>query len=341
MPTPYQANNPLLVNAEILLGSLEAAAELGLDLTPSLDKCGIHREQLKSPKGQMAFHKVVTFLEDVASRCNCPAFGFFVGKHQPPLRFGPPSQLSKLSPDLGSAIENGRRYSLMNSQESLWELHCNDGYAFLKRHNRVAYEGALVQLHTLAITLVRNAMVSLTAGQLHLSYVTFSHQRPDVGGLYERYFNAPIYFDHDFDGLVFPDSYLRQPLPTADAELYALVKGYLDSVQEDYSIHADMPTRVSQHIRRCLGTSVCNLEGVAQLLDQHPRAIQRELGAAGTTFRQQLLDVRQEVAERYLRSSGIALADLADMLGYRNVSAFSRAFKNYRGVSPATWRGAI
>jgi AraC-like DNA-binding protein len=45
-----------------------------------------------------------------------------------------------------------------------------------------------------------------------------------------------------------------------------------------------------------------------------------------------------EVAEQYLQSSAIPLAELAEILGYRNRSAFSRAFKNSRGESPERWK---
>ena len=100
----------------------------------------------------------------------------------------------------------------------------------------------------------------------------------------------------------------------------------------------DLVSKVHLYVKKNLGTNACNLEGVAERLDRRPRSLQRELMKQGFSFRQVLLDVRRDVAEHYLRSSKIALVDLADILGYRNVSAFSRAFKSSCGQSPEHWR---
>lgn len=335
---PYDPNNPVLLNSEILLGSLEAAAELRLDLSGAQDRFGIDDEMLHAPKGLIAFHRVAGFLESVAQQGKCPLFGFMVGKHQPPLRFGPTAQMIKLSPTLEAAVKNGLMYSRFNSQESLWHLERSEGYVFLKRLSRIRYDGSLVQLHTLAVTLMYNGFVSLCGHKLSAAYISFRHSPLEDSAVLERHFGAPVHFNQDFDGLAFPESYLQYPLATADAELFAMMKKYLDSVRDELNIDDDIPTKVSHHIRKTLGTSICNLESIAQLLGQHPRNLQRSLKQSDLSFRQLLQDTRQEVAEYYLRSSTMALTDLADILGYQNVSAFSRAFKSYCGLAPAVWR---
>ena len=54
---------------------------------------------------------------------------------------------------------------------------------------------------------------------------------------------------------------------------------------------------------------------------------------------QQLLDrTRQGMARRYLTDSSISMTQLAGMLGYSDLSAFSRAFQRWFGVSPKGWQ---
>jgi len=67
-------------------------------------------------------------------------------------------------------------------------------------------------------------------------------------------------------------------------------------------------------------------------------SLQRALSEQDVTFKQLLLELRMEVAEHYLQSSALALSDLTEMLGYRNLSAFSRAFKHSHGESPEQWK---
>ena len=334
----YDIHNPLLTSSETLLGCLEAAQEIGVDLTNALSTHGIQAESLVSPKGFLAFHQVANFLNHVASEFNYPDFGFLVGKHQPALQFGPMAQLPKLSSNLNEAIQNALQYSLSNSEVSLWELKPEDGFASLVRHNRVSYDGHLTQLHTLAVTVTFNAMRSIAGKHWQASTVNFTHDAPEDVNPYIRYFGCSVNFNQDFNGIVFPESLLQIPLQTSDPELLAIVKRYLDSVNIGYQLHDDMATKVQHHIKRNLGANLCNLESIAQQLDQQPRTLQRELRKHGVTFRELLAEVRQDVAEHYLRSSGIHLADLADILGYRNVSAFSRAFKNACGMSPEHWK---
>jgi AraC-like DNA-binding protein len=57
-------------------------------------------------------------------------------------------------------------------------------------------------------------------------------------------------------------------------------------------------------------------------------------------FTQLLLDIRMEVAEQYLQNSTNTLEELSGILGYRNRSAFSRAFKRSHGESPEQWRNS-
>ena len=334
----YDVHNPLLTSSETLLGSLEAAQEIGANLTGPLSSNGIPSELLVSPKGFLTFHQVVNFLNDVATGFSCPHFGFLVGRHQPALRFGPMAQLPRFSSTLGEAIENALQYSLLNSEVSLWELKREDGYASLVRHSRVSYEGSLVQLHTLTVTVVFKALKSLGGGNWRASSICFTHEEPEAGKLYSRYFGSPVEFNQDFNGVVFPEELLQIPIQSADNELLAIVKSYLDSLSTDYQLHDDVATKVHHHIKQSLGTNLCNLESIAVQLDQRPRTLQRELLKHGVTFRELLGEVRQDVAEHYLRSSSIPLVDLADILGYRNVSAFSRAFKNTCGTSPEHWK---
>ena len=343
METPllkaYDIHNPLLISSEALLGSLEAAKEAGIDITESLWSNGIPMELLIQPKGFIAFHQAVNFLNDIATKHDCPHFGFLVGKHQPPLRFGAMGQVAKLSANLHRAIENAIRYNLMYSEVSLWKLRRENGHAMLIRHNRVPYDHSLVQLHDLAVTLTFKALKMLGGGKWRASSISLIRTQPEAASLYEQYFGSPVDFNQGFNSVIFPEKYLQLKISTADEELLTIVKSSLDSVNEGrYQMGDDIATKVYHHIRQSLGTNRCNLESISQLLGNSPRILQRELQIKGVTFRELLKNVRREVAEHYLRNSSIPLVDLAEILGYRNVSAFSRAFKNDHGMSPEQWK---
>ncbi|HEX8784828.1 MAG TPA: helix-turn-helix domain-containing protein, partial [Telluria sp.] len=47
---------------------------------------------------------------------------------------------------------------------------------------------------------------------------------------------------------------------------------------------------------------------------------------------------RQRLAEDYLRQDGLALADIAFLLGFQEQSAFTHAFREWSGMNPGAWR---
>ena len=341
MKSDHRPDNPLLISSEILNGCLEAADELGIELSETLAECGIEQRLLTSHEGFLVASQVIEFLELVATRFNCPHFGFTIGSLHPPLKHGIVTQLFKLSPSVKSVIENVIQYGALHNELSVWSLRVEGSYAYLVRSDRQAYRKSLIQLHTLAVTLGFKILQRACEGNLNVSFVSFAHTAPEERKRYERFFQCPVHFDQAFDGIVFPAEYLQYPIKTADPELLIIVQAHLSSLLADYHPDDNIVAKVQLIIRQRLGTNGCNIESVALLLDMHPRALQRELKKNDCTFKMLLSDIRHEVAEHYLRSSNIRLVDLADILGYKNVSAFSLAFKNKKGKAPNHWRESL
>ncbi len=327
---------PLLVNSEILLGAQEAADELGFDIGPVLRRHNISEEHLRTPKGFLSFTQVVSFLNDVASKYHCPLFGFHVARHQPPLRFGPLAQLPRLCSTVGEAVRKGLRYSSAYNQASQWTLEEDGKFILLKRFHRDNHQDSLEQLHTLAVAIMIKAMGELPSSQTALTAVYLSHREPKGSERLRRYFKVPVYFNHSFNGYAVHKEVAATPIPSANPKLLSLIEQQLS--QQLDSDHDEPHTKTKQLVRKTLGTSVCNMEGVSQALCLHPRSLQRELKIHNTSFRSIVNQVRQETAEYYLLYSEISLIDLSDLLGYRNTTAFIRAFKHSCGLPPALWR---
>ncbi len=48
--------------------------------------------------------------------------------------------------------------------------------------------------------------------------------------------------------------------------------------------------------------------------------------------------MRFELSQRYLRQDHLSLTEIGYLLGYSELSAFSRAFRRWAGVSPIEFR---
>ena len=154
----------------------------------------------------------------------------------------------------------------------------------------------------------------------------------------KAFFGAPVLFDQPFNGLVIPNAELASRIPTADTQVHALLVAHLEELASANAAEMGVVDRLRWELRQTVGSRRCTLEGICQSWGTQPRGLQRSLREHGTSFRELLCEVRQELAEEYLRNSSVSVLELADLLGYRNASAFSRAFKQRTGIAPDYWR---
>jgi AraC-like DNA-binding protein len=70
----------------------------------------------------------------------------------------------------------------------------------------------------------------------------------------------------------------------------------------------------------------------------HLRTLQRQLDAENASFSDLLNGVRRDLAVRYLSNKGYSLLQVAEILGYSQLSSFTRWFSLEFGVSPSRWR---
>lgn len=81
-----------------------------------------------------------------------------------------------------------------------------------------------------------------------------------------------------------------------------------------------------------------SLKATAELLAMHPRTLNRALQTRGLSFREAVNEARFEMASQLLRDTRLSVGSLPQMLGYSEVSAFTRFFASMAGLSPSKWK---
>jgi AraC-like DNA-binding protein len=135
-----------------------------------------------------------------------------------------------------------------------------------------------------------------------------------------------------------PLTLVDNPLPRGDQ--LAFDQAWLRCEAELAEIRADAGTwlmQVKVILLRDLHATI-TAEQLAEQLHLSRRSLFRKLAEQQTSFAELLTAVRMQVAEDYLRRTGIGLAELALVLGYSDASNFSKAFKGWYGVTPKRWR---
>ena len=83
------------------------------------------------------------------------------------------------------------------------------------------------------------------------------------------------------------------------------------------------------------------IEQVAKKVGLTQRTLQRRLSAAGTSFTQLVQEQRLGLAPKLLENPHMPIASIASKAGFARSTGFSRAFKNWTGMSPRQYRSQL
>ncbi|WP_262265719.1 helix-turn-helix domain-containing protein [Microvirga yunnanensis] len=101
---------------------------------------------------------------------------------------------------------------------------------------------------------------------------------------------------------------------------------------------------LTEDLRRVLRTELlrdtCSATTVARLFSMHRRTLNRHLRTEGHAFRQVANEVRFEIACELLENTDMGLSQIAAVLRYSELSAFTRAFRRWSGQTPTAWRAS-
>ena len=168
--------------------------------------------------------------------------------------------------------------------------------------------------------------------------VHFEHPRPEFWKEHEDAFDAPVYFSQPTNALIFRPELLERKMPGSDLQLMTMMQTCLESLGSHRSGDEGLVERVKTAIRVSLPGGYPSLERIAHDLRVAPASIQRELAEQGLTYKDAIEVTRQSLARMYLDQHQLPLTEIALLLGYSELSAFTRAFTRWTGISPRAYR---
>jgi AraC-like DNA-binding protein len=189
-----------------------------------------------------------------------------------------------------------------------------------------------------AANLVRSLRF-LTNSRLRPVEVKFRHARDNEIAKFQKFFGCPVHFGTRQNSVIFSRGQLGLPIATADERLYGLLTGYCEEIlasRPDGS--ADLRQQVERVIAKLLCRGDAETEAVAHELGLSVRTLARRLSDVGVSFAQILDEFRHHLALKYLGDADLSLSQIAFLLGYSELSAFSHAFRRWTNTTPSDWR---
>jgi len=142
------------------------------------------------------------------------------------------------------------------------------------------------------------------------------------------------------NSLAFDRVFLDRLLPHANPLTVSMCEQMCGQLLEARRARVGTSEMVRQYLSATPGPAPFSLEDMARLMNTSPRTLKRRLHEEGTTFRALLAQARGAMAETLLGDARLSLAEVAERLGFSDLSSFSQAFKRWYGVPPGAYRSA-
>ena len=138
----------------------------------------------------------------------------------------------------------------------------------------------------------------------------------------------------------FSNACWEAPILAADFCLQGVLLQKVRALQARQEAMDTLQARIRALLENNSYLGVPSLPEVAANLQMSARSLQRRLREEGVSFGEITESVRKTMAIHYLHGSVYPLKEISYLLGYNELSAFSRAFKRWTGTSPLDYRRA-
>ncbi|MSP81716.1 MAG: AraC family transcriptional regulator [Alphaproteobacteria bacterium] len=330
-----------IVLAAAATGIVPFIERLGGDIDGIFGNAGIAPDMAGQPTLRLKLSAYCRLFEESSRRTGNENFGLWFGNQFQPRDLGMWGYAAVSSPTLGAALANLVTLFPYHQESSAMRLaRGGDGLARLEYavttpaivHRRQDAELSLGMF----LNVIREACGRAWAPE----EVHFEHPKPAAWREHEAAFGAPVCFGRRRNALVFRPEFLDRPMPARDPRLMAMMRTCLESMGSHGGVGDTLFDRIRATIRASLADGYPELAHIAGALHLAPSLIQRELAEHGLTYRAAVEEMRRTLAAMFLEQRALPLTEIAFLLGYSELSAFSRAFTRWTGTCPREHRRA-
>jgi AraC-like DNA-binding protein len=170
--------------------------------------------------------------------------------------------------------------------------------------------------------------------------VLFEHAPPTDSADHRTLLCAPIQFLQRTNAIIFPAAVLAAPMRAPNVALLPLLEQRLTQRMQQNQPD-DFVGVVQQEIRAGMLSGKSSLPATSRRLAMASSTLYRRLRERDIEYSALMRGLRYELALVYLAQPHVPVTEIALLLGYSELSAFSRAFNRWAGVSPVAYRRSL
>ena len=296
-------------------------------------RAGLDPAQLNDPNGRYPQSGMQKLWALATTTTGDPCFGLEVVQAWHPTTFQALGYSALASETLREALQRVARYSRVVTTGARIELREECGEVMVKFTGTLALEQmvpASIDAGTASIAILCREARGERIDPVRVKY---GRAGSACAERLEAFFGCKVEFGAAENGIAFRAVDLDAHLPTANPILLR-VNDLLLTEHMARLDRTEIPLQVQAKLVQALPAGAMTEATMARALNLSQRSLQRKLSERGTTFRQVVDDTRKQLAQQYLKDSMLSVSEIAYLLGFAEVSSFSRAFRRWTGQPP-------
>lgn len=306
----------------------------GVAMAPLLDLAGLSRRQIEDPNVRLAVADQIRFLDLVADATGDDLLGFHLAQRCELRAIGLFYYALASSGTLLEVCQRAARFSSMLNEGAVQKFIDGRMFGLAVNYAGVSRHQDRHQVEFWFAGVIR-MLRQLTGVHIVAQRVRLTHARSQGAREISAYLGCTVEFGASVDEILFARKERESPIVNADPFLNRLmVKLCEEAVAKRSASNGSIRTRVENAIATSLPHGDARANTIAKSLGLSERTLARHLTQEGTTFSDLLNGIRRDLATRYLTDESLSISQIAWLLGYHDIGAFSHAFKRWTGTTP-------
>jgi AraC-like DNA-binding protein len=318
----------------------EQLTKAGIAVAPLLKKAGLSEGQIADSRTRLPVAAQISFLNLAADALNDDLLGFHLAKVPDFRGLGLFYYAVASSNVLHDVFERAAKYTAIIN-EGVVQSCVNRRHSGVRlRYSGVSRHPDCHQIEFWMAAILRICR-HLTGRHLVPERVAFAHKRRIVAPEMTEFFGTQIEFDANADEILFDRQRAALPIVSADPYLNKMLIAYCEEALAKREKRAgSFQADVENAIVPLLPHGKAQADEIARGLHMSRRTFARRLAREDLTFSGLLNQLRSDLASRYLEDDSLSISQIAWLLGYKEVGAFSHAFRRWTGKTPREVRAA-
>lgn len=328
----------LTIATPLVAMRIQIAQACGIDTSRVLKRVGLKPATLLNPIARFTLAQDNAVWRELVELTGDPAIGLKLGQYIKLPGLGAIGYLMMNADTIFEGMKFFCKYERLLTNAYRSEIVQNDEAIAYITHCEGDWQPERRYTLDFFMSSVRTLAANMAIDPLAIREIRFQSDRPaNLDPYIEVFGSTQLKFGCDDTRFVFARAIAQTRVIGANPDLLTTFHQQAETLLAKYD-RDNFSDRVRQKIVQHLQGETPTLKEISTQLHLSSRSLQLKLKQQNTSYQTLLDEVRRDMAIGYLQESHLSITDIAYLVGFSDLSVFSRKFKRWTGQAPSTFQ---